>query len=198
MAREFSEALIHPNESRPFMARSRIAPMANVSIVCLVLNGAVLKDRLREIIEAEKRYKIIETYQIVDSAFVLAMLDKTSSRFHIYESIRISEIRSITQGGVDFWYWISGTENVADLATRGCTTVEADSIWFTVPLFMREHPDKRPLKQTYDKIAASPRSKDIKVKKDVFFINTNLSTKDQLSSDNFSEQEDIDEPEEGC
>ena len=50
----------------------------------------------------------------------------------------------------------------------------------------------------YDKIAASPRSKDIKVKKDVFFINTNLSTKDQLSSDNFSEQEDIDEPEEGC
>ena len=63
---------------------------------------------------------------------------------------------------------------------------------------MREHPDKRPLKQTYDKIAASPRSKDIKVKKDVFFINTNLSTKDQLSSDNFSEQEDIDEPEEGC
>ena len=87
----------------------------------------------------------------MDSAFVLAMLDKTSSRFHIYESIRISEIRSITQGGVDFWYWISGTENVADLATRGCTTVEADSIWFTVPLFMREHPDKRPLKQTYDK-----------------------------------------------
>ena len=63
---------------------------------------------------------------------------------------------------------------------------------------MREHPDKRPLKQTCDKIAASPRSKDIKVKKDVFFINTNLSTKDQLSSDNFSEQEDIDEPEEGC
>ena len=38
----------------------------------------------------------------------------------------------------------------------------------------------------------------IKVKKDVLLINTNLSTKDQLSSDNFSEQEDIDEPEEGC
>ena len=118
MAREFSEALIHPNESRPFMARSRIAPMANVSIVCLELNGAVLKDRLREIIEAEKRYKIIETYQIVDSAFVLAMLDKTSSRFHIYESIRISEIQSISQGGIDCWYWISGTENGADLNKR--------------------------------------------------------------------------------
>ena len=56
MAREFSEALIHSNESRPFMARSRIAPTANVSIVCLVLNGAVLNDRLREIIEAETRY----------------------------------------------------------------------------------------------------------------------------------------------
>ena len=105
-------------ESRLLMARSRIAPMANVSIVRLELNGAVLNKRLREIIVAETRYKFIETYQIVDSAIVLAMLNNTSSRFHIYESNRISEIQSISQGGIDCWYWISGTENGADLNKR--------------------------------------------------------------------------------
>ena len=187
-------------ESRLLMARSRIAPMANVSIVRLELNGAVLNKRLREIIVAETRYKFIETYQIVDSAIVLAMLNNTSSRFHIYESNRISEIQSATQGNMDCWYWVAGTDNVADLATRGCSAGEltADSIWFTAPPFMKEHPDKWPLKQTYDKNDALPGSKDIKVKKDIFHINTNLTTDDQLSSDNLSEHEDIDEPEEGC
>ena len=50
---------------------------------------------------------------IVDSETILDMINKTSTRFKLYEGIRIGEI------DVSSRTWISGHSNTADWLTRG-------------------------------------------------------------------------------
>lgn len=46
--------------------------------------------------------------QIVDSKTVLAMINKLSHRFHVYEGVRIGEVQSATDGDMSDWVWMEG------------------------------------------------------------------------------------------
>ena len=120
------------------MAKSRIAPLRKRSIPQLELNAAVLSKRGREVITHEMRYKFSQVLQLVDSETVLAMLQKTSTRFKLYEGVRIGEIQAATDGDISCWSWVAGTSNIADWLTRGKEPFELceSSEWICGPSFL--------------------------------------------------------------
>jgi hypothetical protein len=124
--------------SRLVMAKSLIAPLRKRSIPQLELNAAVLSKRGREVITLEMRYKFSKILQLVDSETVLAMLQKTSTRFKLYEGVRIGEIQAATDGDISCWSWVSGTSNIADWLTRGKDPSELgeSSEWMCGPSFL--------------------------------------------------------------
>jgi integrase len=83
------------------------------------LNAAVLSKRGRKVIEAEMRLDFERVLQLVDSETVLSMINKISTRFKVYEGVRIGEIQAATDGDLSSWAWISGEDNTADWLTRG-------------------------------------------------------------------------------
>lgn len=104
---------------RLIMAKCRIAPLNKLSTPQMELNAAVLSKRGRKVIQKEMRFDFEKVLHIVDSETVLNMINKTSTRFKIYEGVRIGEIQAATSGDMSCWAWISGHHNVADWLTRG-------------------------------------------------------------------------------
>ena len=74
---------------RLIMAKCRIAPINKLSTPQMELNAAVLSKRGRKVIEKEMRFDFERVLQIVDSETVLSMIHKTSTRFKVYEGVRI-------------------------------------------------------------------------------------------------------------
>ena len=105
---------------RLIMAKGKIAPLAKkLGTPQMELNGAVLSKRVREIIVKETRFNFDKIIHLVDSETVLKMLNKVSTRFKLYEGVRIGDIQAATNGDMTSWYWIPGKTNIADWLTRG-------------------------------------------------------------------------------
>ena len=120
---------------RLIMAKCRIAPINKLSTPQMELNAAVLSKRGRKVIEKEMRFDFERVLQIVDSETVLSMIHKTSTRFKVYEGVRIGEIQAATGGNLTCWAWMSGQHNTADWLTRGRAPEELnnDSHWWNGP-----------------------------------------------------------------
>ena len=133
----------------------------------LELNAAVLSKRAREVIEKEMRYKFVKTLHLIDSETVLAMIHKTSTRFKIYEGVRVGEIQSALNGDVSSYAWIPGSINISDWLTRGKDPADLseDSEWFQGPSFLSEEEDKWNMKFSPSYTTALPGEKKV--------INTN-------------------------
>ena len=101
------------------MVKCRIAPVNKLSTPQMELNAAVLLKRGRKVIESEMRFDFERVLQLVDSETVLSMINKISTRFKVYEGVRIGEIQAAMDGDLSSWAWISGEDNTADWLTRG-------------------------------------------------------------------------------
>ena len=101
------------------MAKCRIAPVNKLSTPKMELNAAVLLKRRQRVIESEMRFDFERVLQLVDSETALSMIHKTSTRFKVYEGVRIGEIQAATDGDLSSWAWISSENNTADWLTRG-------------------------------------------------------------------------------
>ena len=122
---------------RLLMAKSRVAPLNRISIPQMEFNGAVLSKRCRKIIEKECRLQFEKILHFVDSETVLCQINKLSTGFQVYESVRVGEIQAATDGDVSCWGWIKGQDNIADWVTRGRNPEEigSESEWFKGPNF---------------------------------------------------------------
>ena len=123
---------------RLIMSKCRIAPINRISIPQMELNGAVLSKRVRKVIEDESRFRFSKVYQLIDSETVLSMLHKVSTRFKVYEGVRIGEIQAATGGNLEAWGWIPGKCNIADWVTRQHCPLDLgpDSEWYRGPKFL--------------------------------------------------------------
>ena len=66
------------------------------------LNGAVISKRIRQVIENEMCLEFEEVIHLIDSITVLGMLHRISTRFKIYEGVRLGEIQAATKGNMDY------------------------------------------------------------------------------------------------
>lgn len=128
---------------RLMVAKSRIAPMRKLSTPQMELNAAVLSARGRKVIEKESRFEFERVLHLVDSETVLNMLHKTSTRFKVFEGVRVGEIQASTNGDMSDWAWLAGKKNTADWLTRGKDPSElvASSDWFRGPSVLYEEID---------------------------------------------------------
>ena len=144
---------------RLVLAKCKIAPLMKRSTPQMELNAAVLGKRGREAVLKEMRYQFKEFIHIVDSETVLCMLQKTSTRFKLYEGVRVGEIQASTGGDISCWAWIAGGQNISDWLTRGKDPSElsATSQWFNGPSFLQKPIDEWGLKlcEAEDKKEAS-------------------------------------------
>ena len=79
------------------MSKNRLAPIKKMSIDRIELCGAVLRKRLKQLMEKESRYRFAKCFHIVDSQIVHAMVRKESYGFntfaaHVLERFRAAQM----------------------------------------------------------------------------------------------------------
>ena len=116
-------------------AKSRVAPLKELTIPRLELQAAVLASRLQVTIKEECRFQFEGTFLFTDSAIVLAWIRSTARRFKPFVSSRVGEIQSNSDPAQ--WKHIPGEQNVADDVSRGIAVSELSGRWQTGPEFLR-------------------------------------------------------------
>ncbi len=120
------------------MSKSRIAPIKQMTIPRLELQGAVLAAKSDLLLKSELRLDICASFFWTDSKIVLAYLQNDTSRFHVFVGNRVSLITSITD--VTQWNHVAGADNPADLITRVQNPDSMDmEKWIHGPEFLRSN-----------------------------------------------------------
>ena len=116
-------------------AKSRVAPLKQITIPRLELQAAVLASRLQATIKEESRFQFKETFIFTDSAIVLAWIRGKIRRYKLFVSSRIGEIQSQTDPAQ--WKHIPSRHNVTDDVSRGIAVTELSGRWQSGPNFLR-------------------------------------------------------------
>ena len=98
-------------------AKSRVAPLKQLTIPRLELQAAVLATRLGKTILEESRFQFEKVVYFLDSMIVLAWICSQARTFKTFVSTRIGEIQSNSDPAQ--WRHIPGEVNVADDVSRG-------------------------------------------------------------------------------
>ena len=115
-------------------AKSRVAPLKELTIPRLELQSAVLASRLAKSIKEETRLKFLRTMYFSDSRVTLSWIQGTPRTYKPFVSCRVSEIQSNSDPAE--WYHCPTKENVADDLTKGITPECLNGRWFNGPSFL--------------------------------------------------------------
>lgn len=130
--------------TRFMMAKSRVAPLKELSIPRLELQATVVAARLCESVTSESRIRFNNINIFTDSMIALAWL-QSEVRLKTFCSSRVAEIRSKTK--VEYFYHIPTEHNAADDISRGLDVHALDGRWITGPAFFLRPEEKWPAKQ---------------------------------------------------
>ncbi|XP_032225977.2 uncharacterized protein LOC116608996 [Nematostella vectensis] len=123
------------------MAKSRVAPLKQITIPRLELTAAVISVNVSSMVELELDLQPTpQRLYYTDSEIVLGYLNNDARRFHVYVGNRVQHIRD--QSEPEQWYHVPGKENPADEASRGMTAAQLieNKRWFSGPQFLYENP----------------------------------------------------------
>lgn len=118
-------------------AKSRLAPIKNVSLARLELCAAVLLSQLirATLEEMGKRFQPQSVLAFSDSTVALSWICSSPHRWHTFIANRVALIQDVL--APDVWYHVPGKDNPSDLITRPPTPsafVESPT-WLTGPLW---------------------------------------------------------------
>jgi hypothetical protein len=119
------------------LARGRVAPLKRVSLPRLELLGALFCARLLKVVfKALKLTEDTHYYCWTDSTVALAWIQSDPGRWKPFVGNRVAEIQSLTS--IESWHHCPGTQNPADLLTRGLTASQflQSDLWFGGPAFL--------------------------------------------------------------
>ncbi|KAK4310069.1 hypothetical protein Pmani_018335 [Petrolisthes manimaculis] len=123
-------------DANVIIAKSKIAPVKQLTIPHLELCGALMAARLRESLVKEFQWEFESVYHIVDSLIVRSQIQKESHGFNAFVAARIAEIQVKTNPRE--WWWVNTAQNIADLTSKPCTPekIGKDSAWQNGPKFL--------------------------------------------------------------
>ena len=122
-------------EVKLIAAKSRVAPLKQLTIPRLELQAAVLPSRLAKTIQEESRIKFKDVMFFTDSTIVLAWIHSTPGSFRPFVSSRTGEIQG--NSNPSQWRHIPGEFNVADDVSRGIRVQDLNKRWCNGPEFLQ-------------------------------------------------------------
>ena len=129
-------------------AKSRVAPLKQLTIPRLELQAAVLAARLAKAIQEESRIQFVAVVFFIDSTIVLAWIRSAANSYKPFVSSRVGEIQS--NSDPNQWRHIPGEHNVADDVSRGIPVQELNGRWSHGPQFLQLPEEDWPQDQTAD------------------------------------------------
>lgn len=120
-------------------SKTKVAPIKRHTIPRLELSGAVLLTKLITQILRVIDNRTIQVYLWTDSSITLVWINNHPSRWKDFVHNRVCFIQESLPNAK--WNFIPGTENPADLATRGLSARQLSSldIWWHGPSWLSQH-----------------------------------------------------------
>lgn len=119
------------------MAKARVAPIHQLTIPKLELQGALMGSRLIEYCRREMTLDVAAVYFWCDATTVLRWLHSSHHRYTPFVANRVSEI--LEKSKAEQWRHVPGILNPADDCSRGLGPehFEANHRWFSGPEFLK-------------------------------------------------------------
>lgn len=138
---EKSDGTIH---TQIMSAKTKVAPIKQISLAKLELCGAVLGARLGQKIMKSMKFEEVSIHAWTDSTIVLCWLRAHPSRWKIFIANRVVEINESIPSNE--WRHVRSSENPADAASRGILPAELQehSMWWTGPSWLQKSKDEWP------------------------------------------------------
>ncbi|XP_055622743.1 uncharacterized protein LOC129766252 [Toxorhynchites rutilus septentrionalis] len=126
------------------VARSKVAPLKQLSIPRLELQAAVLGARMATTIRQNHSLNIQQMFYWTDSQTVLSWIKSDQRQYKQFVGFRIGEILSRTK--ISEWNWVPTKQNIADLLTKWSRSPDLSpgSSWFRGPNFLYSVQDSWP------------------------------------------------------
>lgn len=152
------------HECRILYAKSRVAPLKAVSLPRLELNAARLAARVAADIKRELRAYHWTVNYWTDSMIVLHYIRNVSTRFSTFVANRISAIRELSLPSQ--WCYVAGTNNPADLTSRGTLSMASLYSWWRGPKFLESDSECWPIEP-----CASEELTNVELKRKNVYVN---------------------------
>ena len=114
-------------------AKSRVAPLKQLTVPRLELQAAVLASRLAKSIQEESRIHFNGVTFFIDSMITLGWIHSPSRNYKPFVSARVGESQS--NSNPNQWKHISSEDNVADDLSRGIGVQELNGRWMMEPIY---------------------------------------------------------------
>ncbi len=145
------------------MSKNRVAPIKQLTIPRLELNGAVIASRIRAFITKMMRITFERCLHLIDSQIVRSQIQKESHGFATFVAHRIAEIQETSSP--DEWWWIETKDNPADMTTRckSPSDLDSNSEWQEGPHYLTKPIEEWPIHKTCVESAILPDRISIKL-----------------------------------